>query len=322
MPTREAGSEPSELTDLLPIAATALAAALYALRTRSLARRGRSMPAWRQACFYLGLAVLLAALISPLDRIAETRVFYAHMIQHLTIGELAPLLLLLGLSGAMLRPLLALPPAKRLRFLVLPLVALPIWALNLYAWHLPPLYELALASEPVHWLEHGMFFAAGMLMWGALIEPIPGPAWFGSGAKATYVLAVRALGCAILGNILIWSGDLVLPRLRRRGADLGHLAAARPADRRRDHVHLGRPDHDRRLLLAVPALAARGGAAPVAARRRRGRADGAQDRALPTAVSRSALSCSASTSSIPLSPRQMRQARKPMTKGRIQTATR
>jgi cytochrome c oxidase assembly factor CtaG len=211
MATRGAGSEPGELTYLLPIAATALAAALYALRLRKLARRGRPMPAWRQACFYLGLAALLAALVSPLDRLAETRVFYAHMIQHLTIGELAPLLILLGLSGAVLRPLLALPPARRLRFLILPLVALPLWAVNLYAWHLPVLYEAALADAPVHWLEHGTFFAAGMLMWGALLEPLPGPAWFGSGAKAAYVLAVRALGCAILGNILIWSGTPFYP---------------------------------------------------------------------------------------------------------------
>ncbi|HET6570847.1 MAG TPA: cytochrome c oxidase assembly protein [Solirubrobacterales bacterium] len=211
MATREAGSEAGEVTDLLPIAATALVAALYARRTRSLARRGRPMPAWRQACFYLGLAALLAALISPLDRLAETRIFYAHMIQHLTIGELAPLLLLLGLSGAVLRPLLALPPAGRLRFLLLPLVALPLWALNLYLWHLPALYEAALASEPVHWLEHASFFTAGLLMWGALLEPLPGPAWFGSGAKATYVLAVRALGCAILGNVLIWSGTAFYP---------------------------------------------------------------------------------------------------------------
>lgn len=199
------------MTDLPPIAAVLLAAALYTRRTRTLARRGRPMPPWRQACFHLGLLALLAALISPLDRIGETRVFYAHMIQHLAIGELAPLLILLGLSGAVLRPLLALPPARRLRFLLLPLVALPIWAVNLYAWHLPALYGLALESEPVHWLEHGMFLAAGMLMWGALIDPLPGPAWFGSGAKATYVLAVRALGCAILGNILIWSGTSFYP---------------------------------------------------------------------------------------------------------------
>jgi len=97
---------------LLPIAAATLAAAAYALRIRSLTRRGRRVPAaWRRACFYLGLAALVAALISPLDRIAETRVFYAHMIQHLTIGEVAPLLILLGLSGAVLRPLLALPAA-------------------------------------------------------------------------------------------------------------------------------------------------------------------------------------------------------------------
>ena len=200
------------MTGLLPIAAATLAAAAYAARTRALSRRGRrTLPAWRQACFYLGLAALVAALVSPLDRLAETRVFYAHMIQHLTIGEVAPLLILLGLSGAVLRPLLAWAPARRLRFLLAPLVALPIWAVNLYAWHLPALYELALASEPVHWLEHGTFLAAGLLMWGALIEPLPGPAWFGPGAKAAYVLVVRALGCAILGNVLIWSGTAFYP---------------------------------------------------------------------------------------------------------------
>jgi len=215
MATRETGSESDELTILPLLAAAVLAAVAYARRARRLARRGRAPAAWRQASFYLGLAALLAALISPLDRIAETRIFYAHMVQHLTIGEVAPLLMLLGLSGAVLRPLLALPSARRLRFLVLPLVALPIWALNLYAWHIPALYELALANEPVHWLEHGLFFAAGLLMWGALLEPLPGPAWFGSGAKVAYVLVVRALGCAILGNVLIWSGTPFYPAYAR-----------------------------------------------------------------------------------------------------------
>lgn len=211
LPIAHAAGGEWSAADLLPLAAATFAATAYALRARELARRGRPMAAWRQACFYLGLAALLAALVSPLDRIAETRVFYAHMIQHLTIGELAPLLMLLGLSGPLLRPLLAQAPLRRLRFLLLPALALPLWALNLYAWHLPALYESALASEPVHWLEHGMFFAAGLLMWGALIEPLPGPAWFGSGAKAAYVLAVRALGCAILGNVLIWSGTAFYP---------------------------------------------------------------------------------------------------------------
>ncbi len=169
------------------IALGLLVAGAYARRARRLSQRDRGIAAWRQLCFYLGVAILLAALISPLDSLGESRLFYAHMVQHLAIGELAPLAILLGLSGPMLRPLLALPTVVRLRVLMNPLVALPIWALNLYLWHLPALYEAALRNELVHGLEHACFFWAGMLMWGALIEPLPGPSWFNSGAKVAYV---------------------------------------------------------------------------------------------------------------------------------------
>jgi cytochrome c oxidase assembly factor CtaG len=193
------------------IAVAVLVSLAYARRAHGLARRGRPLPLWRQICFHAGVAVVLLALISPLDQLGETRLFYAHMIQHLAIGELAPLLILLGLSGPMLRPLLALPGATRLRWLLNPLVALPLWALNLYVWHLPVLYEAALENDLLHGFEHACFFWVGMLMWGALIEPLPGPTWFTSGAKVAYVVCVRALGCAILGNALIWIGTPLYP---------------------------------------------------------------------------------------------------------------
>lgn len=207
--------------DPVLIAAALVVAGAYARRAAILRAAGRGIPPWRQLSFHAGLAVLVAALVSPLDSLGETRLFYAHMAQHLTIGEVAPLLVLLGLNGPMLRPVLALAPARRLRWLLNPLVALPLWVLNLYGWHLPALYELALRDEFVHAVEHLSFFAAGLLMWGALIEPLPGPAWFGSGAKAGYVLAVRALGCAILANILIWSGTPFYPAYRAGEAAWG-----------------------------------------------------------------------------------------------------
>jgi putative membrane protein len=188
----------------------ALVAAAYALRVRTLRRRGRAVPAWRQLCFYAGVAVLLAALVSPVDTIGESRLFYVHMVQHLMIGDVAPLLILLGLSGPILRPVLAALPTRRLRWLANPLVALPLWTAIFFGWHLPALYEAAIGSEAVHALEHVSFSCAGMLMWAAVFEPIPGPAWFGSGAKAAYVLVVRALG-AILANVFIWFGSPLYP---------------------------------------------------------------------------------------------------------------
>lgn len=184
--------------------AFAIAAALaYALRVRGLRRRGRGLARWRQLCFYAGLGVIVAALASPIDSIGESRLFWAHMVQHLMLIDAAPLLVLLGLSGPVLRPLLARRPLRPLRHLAHPLVALPLWALALYAWHLPALYEAALRSEAVHALEHACFFATGLAMWAAITEPIPGPAWFGTGAKAAYVLVVRTLGM-ILGSVFIW----------------------------------------------------------------------------------------------------------------------
>lgn len=206
--------------DPLTLAAAAIACLLYARR----ARRGRGISLWRRLSFYLGVAIVVLALVSPLDSLGEERLFYAHMVQHLAIGELAPLFILVGLSGPILRPLLALAPIRRLRPLMHPLVALPLWAMNLYLWHLPALYEAALGSPFLHGFEHGCFFAAGLLMWGALLEPLPGPTWFGSAAKATYVLVVRALGCAILGNVLIWAGAPLYPFYARGEA----LAGIRP----------------------------------------------------------------------------------------------
>lgn len=191
-----------------------LVCAAYARRAWRLAGRGQRVPAWKQCLFYTGIAVLLASLSSPIDSLGETRLFYAHMIQHLLIGEVAPLLILLGLSGPLLRPVLAIPALARLRRLLNPLVALPLWAFNLYVWHLPALYEAALRNDAIHVFEHACFFWAGIFMWGALLEPLPGPSWFSSGPKMAYVLVVRALGCGILGNALIWIGTPLYPYYR------------------------------------------------------------------------------------------------------------
>jgi putative membrane protein len=185
-------------------------AAAYALRVSSLGRTGRAVPLARQVSFYLGLVTLLAAFVSPLDAIGENRVFYVHMVQHLLLIDLAPLLIVLGLTGPILRPILALPGVGRLRVLAHPLPALAIWAVVLYAWHVPGPYAAALAHTPVHLLEHLSFFAAGLLIWAAVLEPLPGPAWFGNGAKAVYVLAVRALAGA-LGVLFLIAGQPLYP---------------------------------------------------------------------------------------------------------------
>ncbi len=119
------------------------------------------MPAWRIGLFALGLALLVVAVASPIAEIGETELFSFHMGQHLLLGDLAPLCLLAGVTGPILRPLLALPGVMRLRVLANPLVAFPIWTANLVLWHVPAMYEGALDSSLLHALEHVSFFTAG-----------------------------------------------------------------------------------------------------------------------------------------------------------------
>jgi putative membrane protein len=197
--------------DPLQLLALALGAAMYARRAHMLARRGRPLAVWRQFAFYGGLGVILLALVSPIDHMGEERLFFVHMVQHILLGDLGALLIVLGLTGPVLRPVLALPAVGRLRVLAHPLVALPLWAIDLYLWHLPPVYQAALEYEVVHAVEHLSFFGFGALMWAALLEPLPGPAWFGTGAKVLYVAVVRLLE-AVLANFFLWSGAVFYPR--------------------------------------------------------------------------------------------------------------
>ena len=106
--------------------------------------------------------------------------------------------------------MLARRPFSWLRVLGNPLVALPIWALNLYLWHLSALYQGVLDSSLLHLAQHAGFFTFGLAMWLPLVGPLPKPAWFGDGAKLGYIVVVRLLE-AVLANVLIWSGSVLYP---------------------------------------------------------------------------------------------------------------
>jgi cytochrome c oxidase assembly factor CtaG len=186
-----------------------VAAAAYAKRSQSLARRGAPVPLWRQVSFGAGVVLLLAADLPPLANVAEELVV-AHMVQHLLIGDLAGLFVALGLTGPLLQPLLARRPFAWLRVLGNPLVALPLWALNLYLWHLSALYEGVLTSPVLHLAQHACFFTFGLAMWLPLVGPLPKPAWFGDGAMLIYIVVVRLLE-AVLANVMIWSGTVLYP---------------------------------------------------------------------------------------------------------------
>jgi len=190
--------------DPLQIVPILAVAALYARRVLTLRDRGTPVPGWRIALFAVGILTLLVALVSPVHALGE-RMFSFHMLQHVLLGDLAPLAMLAGLTGPILRP--ALKWLYRLRFLANPLVALPLWATNLYLWHLPFLYDAAVRHDSVHALEHFCFFVGGTIMWLPVLETLPAPEWFGTGAKLGYIAVVRIVE-TILGNVFFWSGSV------------------------------------------------------------------------------------------------------------------
>jgi putative membrane protein len=184
--------------------AVGLAAVAYHRRARNLSRQGRPVPLWREMAFYGGLGLIVTTVASPIGHIADELLF-VHMIEHLVIADIGALLIVLGLTGPILSPVLKVRFFDRLRVLANPAIALPIWAVDLYIWHLPLFYEAALRNTNVHALEHATFIACGINMWMPLFGPLPTPRWFGNAAKLGYILVVRLAG-ALLGNVFIWSG--------------------------------------------------------------------------------------------------------------------
>jgi putative membrane protein len=156
------------------------------------------VPSWRVACFGAGLLTLAGAELLPSDA------FATHMAEHLLIGDVGALLLVLGLTGPVLAPVLRLPGLGWLRTLAHPVVALVAWGLNLYLWHLPVLYEGAVEHAWLHGLEHACFLFFSVMLWMGLLGPLPKPLWFGNLARLGYIVAARMTG-AVLGNVFLWA---------------------------------------------------------------------------------------------------------------------
>jgi putative membrane protein len=189
----------------LQLAPALIVAVLYWRRARTLAGTARAVPVWRQGCFYGAVALMVGTLASPVGHIAD-ELFWVHMAEHLVLSDGGALLLVLGLTGPLLAPVLRLPVLGRLKALAHPVPALLLWALNLFLWHGPVLHEAAVRGEVVHALQHMLFVGFGVNLWMALLGPLPRPAWFGTLATLGFIIAVRLIG-AVLANVLLFGGD-------------------------------------------------------------------------------------------------------------------
>ena len=148
----------------LTLALIVVAALWYAGGVRRLWRRagqGRGITNMHAASFGAGIALLVLAVLSPLHDAAE-RLLWLHMVQHELLMVLAAPLLVLG------RPMQAFAhvvPLRVPRILGDPLLAFAAHALAIWLWHLPPLFDAALASEAWHFVQHASFLASALLFW-------------------------------------------------------------------------------------------------------------------------------------------------------------
>ncbi len=172
---------------LVPVAA----AAAYVVDTRV------ERQALRTASFLAGCALLVAALVTPLDTLAREYLVWGHLLQNVVLAEWAPLLLVLGIPPALA---LRLTRPRVVRFLTRPYVALPLWVGTYALWHVPALYDAALRHpSSLLALEHATYVVSGALFWWCVWQDVPHR--LSSMARAGYVFAAFVLS-APLGLVL------------------------------------------------------------------------------------------------------------------------
>jgi cytochrome c oxidase assembly factor CtaG len=166
------------------LGAAVVAAGAYAWFARS----DRPEP-WRAALFALGLFLIAGSLNSPLETIAAKRLLLIHLLQNALIADIAPLLILLGLTPKMCASI----PPVRARY------ALPAWLIAWYGTHAANFYDWALRNSWPLNIEHAILILAGLLFWWPLVSGRLSP------PAALAYLGAAFVASSFLGLALIFS---------------------------------------------------------------------------------------------------------------------
>ena len=185
-----------------------LIGALVAMGVLASPSRSESHDLRRRHMWFLwaGVGVAVISLCAPLATIAQGGLLQAHMLQHVLLGALAPVLVLLGVSPA--------PRGTRARRRVLavllhPVVAFSIWLASTIVWIVPDVHHEVVARPALWLLQQVVVFLAGIALWAPITDRIVDPPeWFRTGAKCCELIVVWFTGI-LLANLFWFSGSVL-----------------------------------------------------------------------------------------------------------------
>jgi putative membrane protein len=188
-----------------------------------LARRDR--PA-RIVYFLSGIALLLLDLVSPLDRLGDEYLFSAHIVQHFVLALVVPPLLLLGIPRAWAERLLRQPLIRALeRHVGHPPFSWALGVGTMLLWHVPVLFNAALANDGLHVFQHLSFLVTGTIYWWPILAPVSQVRL--SVAGSISYLFTACLSCSLLGAALTFGAPGLYPAYLHPQDSLGILPLLR-----------------------------------------------------------------------------------------------
>ncbi len=165
----------------------------------------------RLVLFGCGLLAILAALVSPIDSLGE-QLMLMHMVQHILLLDVVPILLILGLTKSLLRPVTRRVQTieRRAGYLSHPVFAVLAYAGLMWLWHIPAMYDAALRHSNIHALEHICFAVAGALYWWHVLSPIRSRMRLSGMGPVLYMVSTKLL-VAMLGIALTFAPESIYP---------------------------------------------------------------------------------------------------------------
>lgn len=182
--------------------------ALYEYGARAAARGPRPVQRWY---YYVALTVMFFSLNGWLHDLSDTYLFTAHMVQHLLLMFVVAPLMVMGVTGDMLRPLIKPRAVRRVAEVCLtPTRCFAIFNVVVAGWHLPVMYNYALLHHNVHIVMHLMFLAASVVMWWPILSPLPELPRLSYPGQMLY-LFLMTIPMAIISVYIAYADTLLYP---------------------------------------------------------------------------------------------------------------